>query len=557
MPGPDDEVPGPSGAEANIATNTPAPIIILKISAKKDSTEAMVKSLISRTHALKPTSYTLKPNETNTDCFLRYPNKEAAEEVLTKISGEKVNGAAFVSEIIEVDKPSDSDGSSEGEQDPTPSKTQKSQMAAVGLLSKDISAEAVRTISEMLKQNPKRKQVSLNISPRNRLKRHKRMKTGSKHMRKQKKHSTSSDSESAPAFDNLDIDDNLVKKVKSILAKEPIAAASTSSGIKGKSFDPYTGLPGKPSKVNKERTRNLMKSIHISSSDEDNHGGSDKVAALLKILMKTQSGKQKKHLKKKKKKRKTYSTESESSDSSSSSSSDTSTSSSSSSDESPSKLRKKLKKLQKKGKLKSGRHRKGLAVIRNEIWPHDGINARLAGKTFQTVESLTQMAFVGGILNPLLDSEDFKRLEKKKLVPKLRQKLRVLNELMHGIIRTQNFPEVRDFYLSTLEQLETGQGSWKDEEYWNTQMLLFRTVLRSAPHQPPPLRRRSTDLSSGLQPRDCCHQFNNDGCTKESPHPNNDPNRSPETVHHFCKICLRRNLKKVHAAKACKSGSSK
>ena len=91
-------------------------------------------------------------------------------------------------------------------------------------------------------------------------------------------------------------------------------------------------------------------------------------------------------------------------------SSSDSSSTSSSSDQFPTKMRRKLKKLQKKGNLKSGRHRKG-------------INARLAGKTFQTVELLTQMAFVGGILNPLLDSEDFKRLEKKKLVPKLRQKL--------------------------------------------------------------------------------------------------------------------------------------
>ena len=130
---------------------------------------------------------------------------------------------------------------------------------------------------------------------------------------------------------------------------------------------------------------------------------------------------QKKHQKKKKKKR-SYSSSNSSDSTSSSSSSITSTSSS---DESPSRLRKKLKKLQKKGKLRSGRHRKGLAVIRNEIWPHDGINARLAGKNFPTVESLLQMAFVGGILNPILDSEEFKK--QKKIAPKLTQKIKVLN----------------------------------------------------------------------------------------------------------------------------------
>ena len=491
----------------------------------------------------------MKPNESNTQCFLKYPSREIGEEVHGKISGEKVNGAAFDSEVIEVDKASDN----EGEEDSNQSQDPRSQS---GLISKEVSAEAVRTIAEMLKQNPRRmrKHVSLNISPRNKQKRHQRMKTGSKSMRKQKKHSTSSDSDSAPASDDdLNLDENLLKKVKNILAKEPIAAASTTTASKGNAFDPYAGLPSKPTRVNKVRAKNLIKTVHISTSDEDKNNGSDKIAALLNILMKTNSGIQKKQRKKSKKKRRNYS--SESTDSSTSSSSDTS-STSSSSDQSPTKMRRKLKKLQKKGKLKSGRHRKGLAVIRNEMWPHDGINARLAGKTFQTVESLTQMAFVGGILNPLLDSEDFKRLEKKKLVPKLRQKLKVLNELIHGIIRSQNFPEVRDFYLSTLEELETGQGSWKDEDYWNTQMMLFRTILRSAPsYQPPPARRRSTDLSSSLQPRDCCHQFNNDGCAKESPHPNNDPSRSPETVYHFCKICLRRNLKKAHATKACKAAT--
>ena len=155
------------------------------------------------------------------------------------------------------------------------------------------------------------------------------------------------------------------------------------------------------------------------------------------------------------------------------------------------------------------------------------------------------MAFVAGILNPIIDSEEFKKMENKKMFPKLRQKMKVLNELIHGIIRSQNFPEVRDFYLTTLEEIETGQGSWRDEDYWSTQMVLFRTVLRSTP---PPL------ATHGIQTQDCCWQFNNDGCSKESPHPNNDPTLSPAMVHHFCKVCLRRNQKKVHGAKACKAG---
>ena len=89
------------------------------------------------------------------------------------------------------------------------------------------------------------------------------------------------------------------------------------------------------------------------------------------------------------------------------------------------------------------------------------------------------------------------------------------------------------------------------------------TVLRSLPPPPQQLRqggdqnRRNLDSTNpGLQPRDCCYQFNNDGCSMDSPHSNNDPTRSPDMVHHFCKICLRKNLKKVHGAKACKAGTA-
>ena len=128
--------------------------------------------------------------------------------------------------------------------------------------------------------------------------------------------------------------------------------------------------------------------------------------------------------------------------------------SSSSSDESPSIIQKK------KGKLKSRRQRKGLAVIINEIWPHDGINARLADKNFLTVDSFTQMAFVNGILNPILDSDGFRKLQKKKISPKTRQKMKILNKLVHDIIRSQNFPEVR--IMESCQILDDPDGSFKN-----------------------------------------------------------------------------------------------
>ena len=428
----------------------------LQITAKKDSTETMVKSLISRTRVPKPISYTLKQHEKNTECFLKYPSMEAAQEVQAKISGEKINGAAFDTETLDVERQPDE----ENEEYSPPAFNENPTESNIELATaQTLSRDAIRSIAQMLNQNqnPRRKQVSLNISPSRKQKRHQRMKTGSKQKRKTK-HSISSESDTSHGGDD---DQDLFGRVKNILSKEHIAAGATTAS-KGKPFDPYAGMPTKPSKVLKEKTKNLLKTIQISSSDEGNKQDPDQITSLLNMVLKNQK-------KQKKKKKKKYS----SSDSSSSDSSTTS----STSDESPSKVRSKLKKLQKKGKLKSGRHREGLAVIRNEIWPHDGINARLAGKTFPTIESLTPMAFVAGILNSILDSEDFRKLEKKKLAPRMRQKMKILNELAHGIIRSQNFPEVRDFYLSTLEEIETGQGSWKDEKYWMTQMVLFRTVL--------------------------------------------------------------------------------
>ena len=85
------------------ASSSPPNTFFLKITAKKDSTETMVKSLISRTHVPKPESYTLKQNDKNTECFLKYMSMEVVQEVLSKISAEKINGAAFDTEALEVE----------------------------------------------------------------------------------------------------------------------------------------------------------------------------------------------------------------------------------------------------------------------------------------------------------------------------------------------------------------------------------------------------------------------------------------------------------------------
>ena len=58
--------------------------IFVKILTKKDSTEAMVKSLLSRTHVSKPSSYTIQQSDKNTHFFLQYDTRETAQDIIDK-----------------------------------------------------------------------------------------------------------------------------------------------------------------------------------------------------------------------------------------------------------------------------------------------------------------------------------------------------------------------------------------------------------------------------------------------------------------------------------------
>ena len=117
-----------------------------------------------------------------------------------------------------------------------------------------------------------------NISPKNKKKRHTKMKNTSKGKKKSKRNKSSSVSSEGSA--SLDLNHDLLSKVNNILSKEPIAAAAKSKPTTaGSSFDPYQ----KPSKVLKQRTKNLIKTVHLSPSSEDSSGQDDKqFSALLK-----------------------------------------------------------------------------------------------------------------------------------------------------------------------------------------------------------------------------------------------------------------------------------
>ena len=100
-PGLGEDVSGASGSGP--PPSTPRYKFFLKIVAKKDCTETMLKSLVSRTHVQKPITQNLRQNEKNSECYLQYPSKEIVQDVQSKISGEKINGATFDTEILEVE----------------------------------------------------------------------------------------------------------------------------------------------------------------------------------------------------------------------------------------------------------------------------------------------------------------------------------------------------------------------------------------------------------------------------------------------------------------------
>ena len=78
-------------------------VFYVKIVAKKESMEHMFKSLVSRKHTDEPLDYNTKQEENVTECYLEYQTHDQAQEVAKLIKDEKINGAPFETEILEVD----------------------------------------------------------------------------------------------------------------------------------------------------------------------------------------------------------------------------------------------------------------------------------------------------------------------------------------------------------------------------------------------------------------------------------------------------------------------
>ena len=161
------------------------------------------------------------------------------------------------------------------------------------------------------------------------------------------------------------------------------------------------------------------------------------------------------------------------------------------------------------------------------------MNAILAGRKFEA-SNLTENAFIGGILNSVVTSDEFKKM-KKKGQTEMTQKLIVLNELVHVLIRSQNFDQVRDFFYAALEDIETASASWKDDRYWDTKLALFRSLARTTEvhNGGGKTRHESRPERVFVKCSNICRLYNDNRCEENSPHMINNLK-----VFHVCSYCF-------------------
>ena len=359
---------------------------------KKGSTEVMVQNLLKKNSSILQKNIVVR--DEGTTFLIQYDTTEDAQKVAEEILGEKLNKKSFKVELITSDDaqvlllpPQHS---------PPPVVLQES----AALFDKDQSALLEALLATHLKnQNPKPKKKTklsrknVRFSPTKKSRKLKFKKSSKKVSRQS---SQSEQSSSCQTISSDDREDDLQTKemrstIRSILQKDPVSRASASQPQQSISFDPKEGLP-LPSEVFASKIASLLNNVNTGADQS-----------------KPNSGK----LSKKKKSKGKKSRRRKSSSSSDSSSSTATSSSSSSSADSARNLRTYYEKLKKKGKLTSGRFRKGLPVVRGEEWPHEMINHALAGKSF-SCDDLTAPAFIAGLLNQVIVLPEFEKIHKPK-----------------------------------------------------------------------------------------------------------------------------------------------
>ena len=189
-------------------------------------------------------------------------------------------------------------------------------------------------------------------------------------------------------------------------------------------------------------------------------------------------------------------------------------------------------------------------MIREQDWPHETVNSILAGKKFD-VNDITEKAFVAGIVNSIVESEEFRKLEKGEKCPVMLQKLKILNKLVHTLIRSENFQEAKEFYYSILQEIEVAEASWKDGSYWEKKLSLFRSLARpssSSSRQAPEEAQVQGKSHNFIRTEGICRRWNEQRCEESSPHMLNGMK-----VFHLCQYSFKRNpiILEDHPADVC------
>ena len=116
------------------------------------------------------------------------------------------------------------------------------------------------------------------------------------------------------------------------------------------------------------------------------------------------------------------------------------------------------------------------------------------------------------------------------------QKLEVLNEIVHTLIRSDNFMQAMEFYFSTLEDIEVAETSWNDKNYWDRKTTLFRSLSRPESSAPKENDREKQHGGSYVRTDSICRKWNEQRCEEPSPHIVNGTK-----LFHICLYCFKKD----------------
>ena len=195
-----------------------------------------------------------------------------------------------------------------------------------------------------------------------------------------------------------------------------------------------------------------------------------------------------------------------------------------------------------KTKIKSGKFMKShVNIVKQEVWPHTVVSKKYFKRA--SFDQLEFEAFVAGesrILYTMVADGD----------PDVVGRLRVLTLVAHWMGKTKNWPLIRSFYESIMEEIELGEKVWTDD-FSGYETMLPSIGSANVGVIPPEVR---SVKKSGYKVY-WCKQFQMGNCHLGSPHMAQiKPEETPVPVLHICAFCWSNGKKrKEHTEMDCMS----